>query len=102
MRLKTLGRAYLPKNLEIRITKRNNFTNTIKTKFECANNLEKPFHITMMNTIIAVKEFRLISSKTDKSKIYTFANDANIEFLMRQLETIGEFHFTYHTRACSH
>lgn len=94
VRLKTLGSAYLLKNLETRIAQRNNFTNAVKVKFECASNLEKPFHITIMNTIIAVKEFRLIPQKSDKSQIYIFKNDANIEFLARQLVTIGEFNFT--------
>lgn len=101
VRLKTLGAAYLPKNLEIRIAERDNFTNAIKAKFATANNLEKPFHITVMNTIIAVKEFRLIPKKTDNSKIYIFKNDANINHLAQQLETIGEFHFTSREDMCA-
>lgn len=101
VRLKTLGAAYLPKNLEIRIAERDNFTNAIKAKFETANDLEKPFHITVMNTIIAVKEFRLIPKKTDNSKIYIFKNDANINHLAQQLETIGEFHFTSREDMCA-
>lgn len=94
VRLKTLGLPYLPKNLEIRIAERNNFINAVKGKFEGANALEKPFHITIMNTIIAVKEFKLIPSKIDNSKIYAFKNDTNINRLAQQLVTICEFHFT--------
>lgn len=101
VRLKTLGLAYLPKNLEIRITERNIFTNAIKAKFESANSLEKPFHVTTMNTIIAVKEFRLIPKKSDNSKIYTFKNDANINFLSQQLKTISEFHFSSREDMCA-
>lgn len=101
VRLKTLGAAYLPKNLEIRIAERDNFTNAIKAKFATANNLEKPFHITVMNTIIAIKEFRLIPKKTDNSKIYIFKNDANINHLAQQLKTIGEFHFTSREDMCA-
>ncbi len=94
VRLKTLGVAYLPKNLNKRISIRNNYTNAIKAKFESANILEKPFHITIMNTVIAVKELRLIPQKFDKSQYYTFSNDANLEFLARQLVTISKFNFT--------
>ena len=54
-----------------------------------------------MNAIIAVKGFRLIPSKTDKFKIYSFANDANIDFLSQQLTTIGEFHFTSREDMCA-
>lgn len=92
---------YLPKNLEQRIANRNNYTNAVKEKFEGANSLEKPFHITVMNTVIAVKEFRLIPQKIDKSQCYILSNDANLEFLAQQLRTIGEFHFTSREDMCA-
>ncbi len=101
VRLKTLGSAYLPKNLVTRIAERSNFVNAVKAKFESANNLEKPFHVTIMNTIIAVKEFKLIPSKIDNSKIYAFKNDANINRLAQQLVTIGEFNFTSREDMCA-
>ncbi len=101
VRLKTLGSAYLPKNLEIRISQRNNFTNSVKVKYESGNSLEQSFHIAIMKTVIAVKEFRLIPQKTDKSKIYVFKNDANINHLSQQLATIGEFNFTSREDMCS-
>ncbi len=101
VRLKTLGSAYPPKNLERRIAIRNNYTNAVKAKFESANNLEKPFHITIMNTVIAVKELRLIPQKYDKSQYYTFSNDTNLEFLAQQLVTIGEFNFTSREDMCA-
>lgn len=101
VRLKTLGLPYLPKNLVTRIAERSNFINAVKAKFKDANSLEKPFHITIMNTIIAVKEFKLIPSKTDNSKIYAFKNDANINRLARQLMTIGEFNFASREDMCS-
>ncbi len=101
VRLKTLGAAYLPKNLLTRIAERSNFINAVKAKFEDANSLEKPFHITIMNTIIAVKDLRLIPKKIDKSKIYTFQNDANINHLAQQLVTIGEFNFTSREDMCT-
>ena len=101
VRLKTLGRAYVLKNIEQRFAARNKFTDAVKAKFESANELEKPFHVTTMNTIIAVKEFRLISKKIDNSKIYTFKNDANINFLSQQLQTIAEFHFSSREDMCA-
>jgi len=101
VRLKTLGLPYLPKNLKKRISIRNNYTNAVKIKFENANNLEKPFHVTIMNTVIAVKELRLIPQKIDKSQYYTFSNDANLNYLVRQLITIGEFNFTSREDVCS-
>ncbi len=101
VRLKTLGSAYLLKNPNKRISIRNNYTNAVKAKFESANNLEKPFHVTIMNTVIAVEELRLIPQKCDKSQYYTFSNDANLEFLARQLITIGEFNFTSREDMCS-
>ena len=101
MRLKTLGRAYVPKNIEQRFATKNKFTDAVKTKFESANEIEKPFHVTTMNMIIAVKEFRLIPKKSDSSKIYTFKNDANINFLSQQLETIEEFHFSSREDMCA-
>ncbi len=101
VRLKTLGAAYLPKNLVTRIAERNNFINAVKGKFESANAFEKPFHVTIMNTIIAVKEFKLIPSKIDNSKIYAFKNDANINRLAQQLVTIGEFNFTSRKDMCA-
>lgn len=54
-----------------------------------------------MNTVIAVKELRLIPQKYDKSQYYTFSNDANLNFLVRQLITIGEFNFTSREDMCS-
>lgn len=71
------------------------------TGFESANELEKPFQITTMNMIIAVKEFRLLPKKSDNSKIYTFNNDANINFLSQQLKTISEFHFSSWEDMCA-
>ncbi len=101
VRLKTLGDAYLPKNLVIRIADRNKFTDAVKAKFESANSFEKQFHITVMNMVIAIKSFRLPPKKLDNSKIYALKNDANIERLVQQLVTISEFHFTSREDMCA-
>lgn len=94
VRLKTLGNAYLPKNLEQRIAERDIFSNAVREKFATANALEKQFHVTVMNMMIAVKQFRLEPRKIDPKLIYAFKNDANINYLSEQLCTISEFNFT--------
>ena len=91
VRLKTLGNAYIPKNLEQRIADRDKFPNAVREKFKNANTVEKQIHITVMNTIIAVKQFRLAPRKIDPNKIYVFQNDDNIEHLSEQLATIRDF-----------
>lgn len=41
--------------------------------------------------VIEIKQFRLILQKLDERKIYAFKNDANIDYLSRQLMTLGEY-----------
>lgn len=91
VRLKTLGDAYLPKNLEQRISERDKFTDAVQEKFKTANTIEKKFHVTVMDMVIEIKQFRLMPIKLDERKIYAFKNDANIDYLSRQLMTLGEF-----------
>ena len=91
VRLKTLGDAYLPKNLEQRISERDKFTNAVRDKFKTANTIEKKFHVTVMDMVIEIKQSRLAPRKLDARKIYAFKNDANIDYLSHQLMTLGEF-----------
>ncbi|MCM1277220.1 MAG: relaxase/mobilization nuclease domain-containing protein, partial [Lachnospiraceae bacterium] len=91
VRLKTLGDAYLPKNLEQRIAERDKFTDAVREKFKTANTVEKKFHVTVMDMVIEIKQFRLAPRKLDARKIYAFKNDANIDYLSRQLMTLAEF-----------
>lgn len=93
VRLKTLGEAYLPKNLEQRIADRDVFTNAVRTKFKTANAVEKKFHVTIMDMTIEIKQFRLMPRKDNSKFVYAFQNDANINYLSEQLLTIGEFGF---------
>ena len=90
VRLKTLGNAYITKNLEQRIADRDKFPNAVRAKYQTANTFEKQIHITVMNMIIEVKQFRLMPKKIDPTKIYVFQNDANIERLSKQLVTIRD------------
>ncbi len=94
VRLKTLGEAYVPKNLEQRIADRDVFANAIRAKFKTANTVEKKFHVTIMDMTIEIKQFRLMPRKDNGKTIYAFQNDANINYLSEQLLTIGEFGFS--------
>ncbi len=94
VRLKTLGAAYFPKNLEQRIAERDIFSNAVREKFKTANAIEKQFHVTVMNMMIAVKQFRLEPRKIDPKLIYAFKNDANINYLSEQICTISDFNIS--------
>ncbi len=94
VRLKTLGEAYLPKNLEQRIADKDMFTNAVRAKFKTANTVEKKFHVAIMDVTIEIKQFRLMPRKDSGKLIYAFQNDANINYLSEQLATIGEFGFS--------
>ena len=94
VRLKTLGEAYLPKNLEQRIADRDMFTNAVRAKFKTANTVEKKFHVAIMDMTIEIKQFRLMPRKDSGKLIYAYQNDANINYLSEQLATIGEFGFS--------
>lgn len=101
IRLKSLGEAYLPNNLEQRIADRDKFPNAVRKKNAAANPLEKQFNITVMDMIIEIKKFRLEPRKIEPKKIYVFQNDANINYLSEQLCTIGEFKFTSKPQMCA-
>lgn len=94
VRLKTLGEAYLPKNLEQRIADKDMFTNAVRAKFKTANTVEKKLHVAIMDMTIEIKQFRLMPRKDSSKLIYAFQNDANINYLSEQLATIGEFGFS--------
>lgn len=94
VRLKTLGEEYFPKNLAIRIAKRNRFTDKVTEKSQTANVIEKRFHITILNITTAVKQFRFEPKKSNKGRYYCFSNDYHINYLVEQLITIGEFGLT--------
>lgn len=94
VRLKTLGEAYLPKNLERRINDRDKFPNAVQEKFETANAVEKKFHVTIMDMVVEVKQFRIAPRKLDPKKIYTFQNDAEINRLSQQLVTLHDFNLS--------
>ncbi len=94
VRLKTLGDAYLPKNLEQRIADKDNFPNAVREKFPSQNAIEKKIQVTIMDMVVAIKQFRFTPKKLAPKKIYAFQNDADINYLSEQLRTIRDFNFS--------
>lgn len=94
VRLKSLGDDYCQGRLEQRISSRNDFANSTNKKIQTATHTEKIFYTEILSVTTAVKELRLEPIKTDKAQIYTFHNDANIDYLVKQLNTIAEFKLT--------
>ena len=94
VRLKSLGDDYCQGRLEQRISSRNEFANSTNEKIQTATYTEKIFYTEILSVTTAVKELRLEPKKTDKAQIYTFHNDADIDYLVKQLNTIAEFKLT--------
>ena len=94
VRLKTLGEEYLPKNLERRIAESGRFVDCVREKAQNANPVEKRFHCVILNVTTAVAQFQLEPKKSHKRRYYCFQNDERINYLSRQLLTIGEFGIT--------
>ena len=94
VRLKSLGDDYCQGRLEQRISNRNDFANSTNEKIQTATYTERIFYIEILSVTAAVKELRLEPKKTDKAQIYTFHNDADIDYLVKQLNTIAEFGLT--------
>ena len=94
VRLKTLGDDYCQGRLEQRILSRDDFANSTRAKIQTATYTERIFYTEMLSVTTAVKELRLEPKKIDKAQIYTFHNDANIDYLVKQLNTIAEFRLT--------
>ena len=94
VRLKTLGEEYLPKNLERRIAESGRFAHCVREKAQTANPVEKRFHSVILNVTTVVTQFRLEPKKSNARRHYCFQNDERINYLSRQLLTIGEFGIT--------
>ena len=90
IRLRSLGEAYVPNNLEQRIADRDKFPNAVREKYKTSNAIEQRIQVTIMDMMVSVKQFRLTSRKIDPRKIYTFQNDAEINYLSEQLRTIRD------------
>lgn len=94
VRLKNLGDEYLPKNLEQRIAEKDMFTDRVRCEAQNATPIEKRFHSVILNVTTAVTQFRLEPKKSNARRHYCFQNDERINYLSKQLLTIGEFGIT--------
>lgn len=94
VRLNTLGDDYCCGRLEQRILSRNDFTNSMNEKIRAASHTEQLICTEILSITTKVKPFQLEPKKVDKARIYTFHNDAHIDYLVKQLNTIAEFGLT--------
>lgn len=59
-----------------------------------SNEVEKKICAMVLETSVAIQQFRIIPKKTKPQKTYTLSNDDNLNLLVEQLSTIGEFGIT--------
>lgn len=90
MRLKSLGTAYLPENLEKRIANRDYFPSGVSEKSETSMGIQREFHLEIQKVIFAVQGLAYRPRKTYANEIYNFGNDAVINNLSRQILTLEE------------
>lgn len=94
VRLKSLGDEYLPKKLEKRISLNGTYARKVKERMIRSSEMEKKICSVILDTTVAIQQFRIIPKKTKPQKIYTFSNDESLNLLVEQLSTIGEFGIT--------
>ena len=94
VRLKSLGDEYLPKMLERRISLNGTYARKVRERMSRSSEMEKKICSVILDTTVAIQQFRIIPKKTKPQKIYTFSNDESLNLLVEQLSTIGEFGIT--------
>ena len=94
VRLKSLGDEYLPKKLEKRISLNGTYARKVKERMSRSSEMEKKICSVILDTTVAIQQFRIIPKKTKPQKIYTFSNDESLNLLVEQLSTIVEFGIT--------
>ena len=94
VRLKSLGDEYLPKMLERRISLNGTYVRKVRERMSRSSEMEKKICSVILDTTVAIQQFRIIPKKTKPQKIYTFSNDESLNLLVEQLSTIGEFGIT--------
>ena len=94
VRLKSLGEDYLPKMLEKRISSNGTYVRKVRERMSRSNEVEKKICSMVLETSVAIQQFRIIPKKTKPQKTYTLSNDDNLNLLVEQLSTIGEFGIT--------
>ena len=94
VRLNSLGDGYLPKMLERRISLNGTYVRKVRERMSRSSEMEKKICSVILDTTVAVQQFRIIPKKTKPQKIYTLSNDESLNLLVEQLSTIGEFGIT--------
>ena len=94
VRLKSLGDEYLPKMLERRISLNGTYARKVRERMSRSSEMEKKICSVILDTTVAIQQFRIIPKKTKPQKIYTFSNDESLNMLVELLSTIGEFGIT--------
>lgn len=91
VRLKSLGDEYLPKHLERRISIKDNYPISVRSKMNDYGSTGRKISLTILETTVAIREFRVLPRKTIPKRTYTYSNDENINLLVAQLKTIDDF-----------
>ena len=94
VRLKSLGDEYLTKKLEKRISLNGTYVRKVRERMSRSNEVEKKICSVILDTTVAIQQFRIVPKKTKPQKIYTFSNDESLNLLVEQVSTIGEFGIT--------
>lgn len=94
IRLKSLGDEYLPPSLERRIANRYVYTRKVQERMNKSSDIEKKICAAILEATVAIRTFRITPKKTVQEKVYSYTNDANLNHLVKQLQTIGEFGLT--------
>ena len=59
-----------------------------------SSDIEKKICAAILEATVAIRTFRITPKKTVQEKVYSYTNDANLNHLVKQLQTIGEFGLT--------
>ncbi len=94
IRLKSLGDEYLPQSLERRIANRYVYTRKVQERMNKSSDIEKKICGAILETTVAIRTFRIAPKKSVQKKAYSYTNDANLNYLVKQLQTIEEFGLT--------
>lgn len=94
VRLKSLGDEYLTASLEKRIANRHIYNRKVQELMNKSCDIEKKVCAAILKTTVAIRDFRITPKKSIQKKVYSYTNDANLNYLVGQLQTIGEFGLT--------
>lgn len=96
VRVKSLGDEYLPQSLERRIANRYVYTHKVQERMNKSSDIEKKICAAILETTVSIRTFRITPKKSIQKKAYSYTNDSNLNYLVKQLQTIEEFGLTSH------